>query len=50
MKKLTFVIPHFGKSGPLNQFYYLIKEIHKEYEIKIVCVLPEKKNLSFSCE
>ena len=42
MKDLIFVIPHFGKSGPLNQFFYLIQEIHQEYKIKIICVLPEK--------
>ena len=48
MKKLTFVIPHFGKSGPLNQFFYLINEIHQDYKINIICVLPEKENTTIN--
>tara|TARA_Y100000768_G_scaffold60998_1_gene41408 strand:- start:12428 stop:13501 length:1074 start_codon:yes stop_codon:yes gene_type:complete len=41
-KNIFFIIPHFARSGPTRQLYYLIKELQSQFNIEIYCVLPEK--------
>lgn len=42
-KKIFYIIPHFARSGPTRQLFYLINELAFECDITIYCLLPEKK-------
>ncbi len=43
-KRLVFVIPHLGRSGPTRQLTYLVTALNERYEVEVLAVQPEKSS------
>lgn len=41
-KRIVFVVPHLGRSGPTRQMIYLVSALNKKYDIEILGMQPEK--------